>query len=182
MRDLQITIVGNLTADPELRFTPSGAAVAGFTIAHTPASYDSQTREWKDGNTLFLRCSAWRQLAENVSESLRKGMRVIASGRLRQRDWEDNDGNRRSTMELDVTEIGPSLSWATADVTRNQSRSATPAGGMPGPSTQQQAAQTDPWGTSGEQQSNDWGANPGGQLPAGDWGTPAATPQAAPPF
>ena len=115
-----ITVVGNLTADPELRFTPNGAAVANFTVASTPRTFDRQTNEWKDGETLFLRCSIWREAAENVAESLTKGMRVIVQGRLRARSYDDRDGNRRTSWELDVDEVGPALRFATAKVTRAQ--------------------------------------------------------------
>src|SRR6204780_2878637 len=109
-----ITVVGNLTADPELRFTPSGAAVASFTIASTPRTFDRNSNEWKDGDALFLRCSIWRQAAENVAESLQRGMRVVASGRLKQRSFETREGEKRTVVELDVDEIGPSLKYATA--------------------------------------------------------------------
>ena len=115
-----ITVVGNLTADPELRFTPSGAAVANFTIASTPRVFDRQSGEWKDQEALFLRCSIWREAAENVAESLTKGQRVIAQGRLKSRSYETKEGERRTSMELDVDEIGPSLRFATASVNRNQ--------------------------------------------------------------
>ncbi|MFL6116844.1 MAG: single-stranded DNA-binding protein [Catenulispora sp.] len=113
-----ITVVGNLTDDPELRFTPSGAAVANFTVASTPRTFDKQTNEWKDGDALFLRCSIWRQAAENVAESLTRGMRVVVSGRLRQRSYETKEGEKRTVVELDVEEIGPSLKYATAKVTK----------------------------------------------------------------
>ncbi len=113
-----ITVVGNLTADPELRFTPSGAAVASFTIASTPRTFDRNTNEWKDGEALFLRCSIWRQAAENVAESLPRGMRVIAQGRLKQRSFETREGEKRTVIELDVDEIGPSLQYASAKVNR----------------------------------------------------------------
>mgnify|MGYP002713775817 CR=1 FL=1 len=106
-----ITVVGNLTADPELRFTPNGAAVANFTVASTPRTFDRQTNEWKDGEALFLRCSVWREAAENVAESLTKGMRVIVQGRLRARSYDDRDGNRRTSWELDVDEVGPASAW-----------------------------------------------------------------------
>ena len=116
-----ITIIGNLTADPELRFTPSGAAVASFTVASTPRQFDRQTNEWRDGETLFMRCSVWRDAAENAAESLEKGMRVIVSGRLVSRSWEDKEtGQRRSVMEMQVDEVGPSLNYATAKVNRTQ--------------------------------------------------------------
>ncbi|ACQ82418.1 single-strand binding protein [Beutenbergia cavernae DSM 12333] len=116
--DTVITVIGNLTADPELRFTPSGAAVANFTVASTPRTFDRQTNEWKDGDTLFLRCSIWREAAENVAESLTKGMRVIAQGRLVQRSYETREGEKRTVVELQVDEVGPSLRYATAKVTR----------------------------------------------------------------
>ncbi|MBE1877932.1 single-stranded DNA-binding protein [Myceligenerans pegani] len=115
-----ITVVGNLTGDPELRFTPSGAAVANFTIASTPRIFDRQSNEWKDGETLFMRCSLWREAAENVAESLTKGVRVIAQGRLVQRSYETREGEKRTVVELQVDEIGPSLRRATAKVTRAQ--------------------------------------------------------------
>ena len=118
--DTVITVVGNLTADPELRFTPSGAAVASFTIASTPRQFDRNTNEWKDGEALFLRCSIWRQAAENVAESLQRGMRVVAQGRLKQRSFETREGEKRTVIELDVDEVGPSLRYATAKVNRTQ--------------------------------------------------------------
>ena len=114
-----ITVVGNLTADPELRFTPSGAAVANFTIASTPRTFDRQSNEWKDGETLFLRASIWREAAENVAESLTKGTRVVAQGRLKARSYETREGEKRTSYELDVDEIGPSLRYATAKVTKS---------------------------------------------------------------
>ncbi|CAB0715436.1 single-stranded DNA-binding protein [Corynebacterium diphtheriae] len=117
--DVNITVVGNLVADPELRFTPSGAAVANFRIASTPRRYDSQTNQWVDGEALFLQCNIWRQAAENVAESLTKGMRVIVTGRLRQRSYETREGEKRSVMELEVDEVGPSLRYAAASVNRN---------------------------------------------------------------
>jgi len=113
-----ITVVGNLTADPELRFTPNGAAVANFTVAATPRILDRATNEWKDGEALFLRCSIWRQAAEHVAESLTKGARVIVQGRLKQRSYETREGEKRTVIELDVEEIGPSLRYATAKVNR----------------------------------------------------------------
>jgi single-strand DNA-binding protein len=115
-----ITVVGNLTADPELRFTPSGAAVASFTIASTPRQFDRNSNEWKDGEALFLRCSIWRQAAENVAESLTRGMRVVAQGRLKQRSYETREGEKRTVVELEVDEVGPSLRYATAKVTKAQ--------------------------------------------------------------
>ncbi|MDR2619709.1 MAG: single-stranded DNA-binding protein [Propionibacteriaceae bacterium] len=113
-----ITIIGNLTADPELRFTPQGAAVANFTVAATPRTLDRASGEWKDGDTLFLSCAVWRQYAENVAETLTKGMRVIVTGRLRSRNYEGRDGERRTAFEIEVDEIGPALRYATAKVTR----------------------------------------------------------------
>jgi single-strand DNA-binding protein len=113
-----ITIIGNLTNDPELRFTPSGAAVANFTVASTPRTFDRQANEWKDGETLFLRCSVWRDAAENVAESLQRGTRVLVSGRLRSRTYETKEGEKRTVFELDVDEVGPSLRYATAKVAK----------------------------------------------------------------
>jgi single-strand DNA-binding protein len=113
-----ITVVGNLTDDPELRFTPSGAAVANFTVASTPRTFDRNSNEWKDGDALFLRCSIWRQAAENVAESLQRGMRVIVQGRLRQRSYETREGEKRTVIECEVDEIGPALRYATAKVTK----------------------------------------------------------------
>src|SRR5215467_20682 len=118
--DVTITVIGNLTEDPELRFTPSGAAVAKFRVASTPRVLDRQTNEWKDGEPLFLTCNIWRQAAENVAESLQKGSRVIVSGRLRQRSYETREGEKRTVMELEVDEIGPSLKYATAKVQKMQ--------------------------------------------------------------
>ncbi|HEY8719103.1 single-stranded DNA-binding protein [Pengzhenrongella sp.] len=115
-----ITVIGNLTGDPELRFTPSGAAVANFTVASTPRTFDRQSNEFKDGDTLFMRCSIWREAAENVAESLTKGMRVVATGRLIQRSYETREGEKRTVVELQVDEIGPSLRYASAKVTRAQ--------------------------------------------------------------
>ena len=146
-----ITLVGNLTADPELRFTPSGAAVANFTVASTPRTFDRQTSEWKDGDAMFLNCSVWRQAAENVAESLTKGTRVIASGRLVQRSYDTREGEKRTVVELQVDEIGPSLRYASAKVTRAQ-RSGGGGGGFGGGGNQGGAAQgggidNDPWAT-----------------------------------
>src|SRR6187431_3373491 len=115
-----ITVIGNLTNDPELRFTPSGAAVANFTVASTPRAFDRQTNDWKDGETLFLRCSIWRDAAENVAESLHKGSRVIVSGRLKSRTYDTKEGEKRTVVELDVDEVGPSLRYATAKVNKTQ--------------------------------------------------------------
>lgn len=113
-----VTVVGNLTADPELRYTQGGLAVANFTIASTPRTFDRQANDWKDGEALFLRASVWREFAENVAGTLAKGMRVVATGRLRQRSYETREGEKRTSIELEVDEIGPSLRYATAAVTR----------------------------------------------------------------
>jgi single-strand DNA-binding protein len=118
--DTTITVVGNLTDDPELRFTPSGAAVANFTVASTPRFLDKQTNEWKDGDALFLRCNIWRQAAENVAESLQRGMRVIVTGRLKQRSYETKEGEKRTVYEVEVDEVGPSMRYATAKVNKAQ--------------------------------------------------------------
>ena len=116
--DTNITMIGNLVDDPELRFTPSGAAVAKFRVASTPRYLDKNTNEWKDGDSLFLQCNIWRQAAENVAESLTKGMRVIVSGRLKQRSYETKEGEKRTVFEVEVDEVGPSLRNATAKVTK----------------------------------------------------------------
>ncbi len=135
-----ITVVGNLVDDPELRFTPSGQAVAKFRIASTPRTRDAQSGEWKDGESLFLTCSVWRQYAENVAESLQRGMRVIVNGRLKQRSYETKEGEKRTVFELDVEDVGPALRNATAKVTRVNRGAGAPAGG--GSSA---AASDDPW-------------------------------------
>jgi len=145
--DTVITVVGNLTADPELRFTPSGAAVASFTIASTPRTFDRNTNEWKDGEALFLRCSLWRQAAENAAESLTRGMRVIAQGRLQQRSYETREGEKRTVIELQVDEIGPSLKYASAKVNRTQRGSGGGGFGASGTEGGGGAAPADdPWG------------------------------------
>jgi single-strand DNA-binding protein len=144
-----ITVIGNLTDDPELKFTPSGAAVANFTVASTPRTFDKQTNEWKDGDALFLRCAAWRQLAENCAESLTKGQRVIVTGALRVRQYERQDGSKGTSVEMNVDEVGPSLRFATAKVTK-ASRSGSAGGGAGGGWDQtapQQAPAADVWGT-----------------------------------
>lgn len=139
--DTVITVVGNLTADPELRFTQSGAAVASFTVASTPRTFDRQSGEWKDGEALFMRCSIWRQPAENVTESLTRGARVIVQGRLQQRSYTTTEGEKRTVMELQVDEVGPSLRYATASVNRVQ-RSDSQAGTQ---TRQQSQGNDDPW-------------------------------------
>jgi single-strand DNA-binding protein len=177
-----ITVVGNLVDDPELRFTPSGAAVANFRIASTPRTFDRQTNEWKDGDALFLSCSVWRQAAENVAESLTKGMRVVVQGRLRQRSYEDREGQRRTVVELEVDEVGPSLRYATAKVTRSS------GGGGGGYSSNAGGGGNDPWAApaqgsapgqsapQGGQQGGNWGGQQGGQPSGGQdpWNTPAS--------
>ena len=155
--DTTITVVGNLTADPELRFTPSGAAVANFTVASTPRIFDRQSSEWKDGEPLFLRCSIWREAAENVAESLTRGSRVIVTGRLKQRSFETKEGEKRTVMEVEVEEIGPSLRYATAKVNKASrggggggggfgggAPGGTAGGGQRGPATE---PAEDPWGS-----------------------------------
>ena len=169
--DVTITVIGNLTDDQELRFTPSGAAVAKFRIASTPRVLDRQTNEWKDGDTLFLNCSIWRQAAENVAESLQKGMRVIAQGRLKSRSYETREGEKRTVFEIDVEEVGPSLKMATAKVTKTtRSGGGQGGGGFSGGSD-------DPWasnqggGQGGSQggAGGGWGGNQGGGS-GGSWG------------
>ena len=144
-----ITVIGNLTADPELRWTQSGAAVADFTVASTPRTYDRNAGEWRDGDTLFMRCSVWRDTAENVAESLRKGMRVIVQGRLTQRSYETPQGERRTVVELQVDEVGPSLRRARAQVARNQAQPASAGVFGAGAAPAQEAGQHDPWGEPG---------------------------------
>jgi single-strand DNA-binding protein len=140
-----ITVVGTLTADPELRYTQNGLPVANFTIASTPRSFDRQANEWKDGDALFLRASVWREFAEHVAGSLSKGMRVIAQGRLRQRAYTDREGNNRTAIELEVDEIGPSLRYATAQVTRATSGQSAPTAGQGSPGQ----SDADAWATPG---------------------------------
>lgn len=183
-----ITVVGNLVDDPELRFTPSGAAVANFRIASTPRTFDKQTNEWKDGEGLFLSCAIWRQAAENVAESLQKGMRVVVQGRLKQRSYETREGEKRTVYELDVEEVGPSLKYATAKVTRT-----TRSGGGGGYSGGGQgggapAGGDDPWATTPAPQGGGYsgGGQPaaqGGGAPAGQdpWGAPGVSSD-EPPF
>jgi single-strand DNA-binding protein len=144
-----ITVIGNLTNDPELRFTPSGSAVANFTIASTPRTFDRVSSEWKDGETLFLRAAVWREAAENVAESLTKGMRVIVSGRLKSRSYETKEGEKRTVIELEVDEIGPSLRYANAKVNRTQRNTQAAGNGFQGngASAGQSVPQDDPWAT-----------------------------------
>jgi single-strand DNA-binding protein len=146
--DTVITIVGNVTGDPELRFTPSGAAVANFTVASTPRAFDRQTNEWKDQETLFMRCSVWRDAAENVAESLHRGTRVIVTGRLKSRSYETKEGEKRTVIEMEVDEVGPSLRYASAKVTKTQRGSGGGGFGSSGSGPQGgYAADTDPWAT-----------------------------------
>ena len=182
-----ITVVGNLVDDPELRFTPSGAAVANFRIASTPRTFDKQTNEWKDGEGLFLSCAIWRQAAENVAESLQKGMRVVVQGRLKQRSYETREGEKRTVYELDVEEVGPSLKYATAKVTRTQRSGG--GGGFSG-GGQQGGGQggDDPWSTPAPQHSAPQGGQQyGGQQGGGNaapndpWGAPGVSSE-EPPF
>ncbi|WP_430296780.1 single-stranded DNA-binding protein [Sinomonas sp. B1-1] len=186
-----ITVIGNLTNDPELRFTPSGSAVANFTVASTPRTFDRQANEWKDGETLFLRASIWREAAENVAESLTKGMRVIVSGRLKSRSYETKEGEKRTVIELEVDEIGPSLRYASAKVNRTQ-RSGGQGGNFGGgqggnfgggggnaggnwgggQGSQNQGGGSGGWGGSsggGQQQDDPW-ATPGVSNSGGGWG------------
>ena len=149
-----ITVIGNLTSDPELRWTQAGAPVADFTVASTPRTFDRNAGEWRDGDTLFMRCSVWRETAENVAESLRKGMRVIVQGRLTQRSYDTQQGERRTVVELQVDEVGPSLRRARAQVTRVQAPAASaPAASAPGSGGAagwgREAPQHDPWGAQG---------------------------------
>ncbi|MFI6029459.1 single-stranded DNA-binding protein [Amycolatopsis magusensis] len=145
--DTVITVIGNITADPELRFTPSGAAVANFTVASTPRFYDKQTGEWKDGEALFLRCNIWRQAAENVAESLTRGARVVVQGRLKQRSFETKEGEKRTVVELEVDEIGPSLRYATAKVNKvSRGSGGGGGGGFGGGQGGGSAPADDPWG------------------------------------
>ncbi|MFJ4210681.1 single-stranded DNA-binding protein [Paenarthrobacter sp. NPDC089675] len=164
-----ITVIGNLTNDPELRFTPSGSAVANFTIASTPRTFDRQSNEWKDGETLFLRASVWREAAENVAESLTKGTRVIVSGRLKSRSYETKEGEKRTVIELEVDEIGPSLRYANAKVNRTQRSNNPGAGNGAGfgnePSTRQQSQQDDPWAAASHANAGSWGNGPDTEPP-----------------
>lgn len=159
-----ITVVGNLTADPELRYTQNGLPVANFTIASTPRNFDRQSNEWKDGEALFLRASVWRDFAEHVAGSLTKGMRVVATGRLKQRSYQDRDGNNRTAIELEVDEIGPSLRYATAQVTRAASGSGGGGGfgggggGSFGGGQSRPQVQDEPWSTPGSAAPDAWAA------------------------
>ncbi|MCD9154439.1 single-stranded DNA-binding protein [Aeromicrobium duanguangcaii] len=183
-----ITLVGNLTRDPELRFTPSGAAVADFTVASTARTFDRQTNEWKDGDTLFIRCSAWRQLAENVAGSLTKGTRVIVTGALKVREYERQDGGRGTSVEMTVDEVGPSLRNATAQVTRTSGgggqgggfgggNSGGNAGGFGGGQPAGQQSNASAWAQPSQPQ-----APAGGNDPWGGGGSSAGGSTDEPPF
>ena len=182
-----ITLIGNLTADPELRFTPSGAAVANFTVASTPRTFDRQTNEWRDGEAMFINCAVWRQYAENVAESLQKGMRVVVQGRLKSRSYETREGERRTVFEIDVDEIGPSLRYATAKVTRTSGGGQRGGGGGYGSNPAQSGGgnqgqpsgggsygggnNADPWATNNGG-GNNGGGNAGGGMAGNDpWAT-----------
>jgi single-strand DNA-binding protein len=200
-----ITVVGNLVDDPELRFTPSGAAVANFRIASTPRTFDRQTNEWKDGDALFLSCSVWRQAAENVAESLQRGMRVVVQGRLKSRQYETREGEKRTVFEIEVEEVGPSLKYATAKISKTSRSGSGGGGGFGGGSGS--AGGDDPWATpapqgggqgggfgggqpaqsgggyGGQQGGGGYGGNQGGGQQANDpWGAPGVGGSDEPPF
>jgi single-strand DNA-binding protein len=180
--DTQITVVGNLVDDPELRFTPSGAAVANFRIASTPRTFDKQSNEWKDGDALFLSCSVWRQAAENVAESLQKGMRVVVQGNLRSRQYETREGEKRTVFEIQVDEVGPSLKYATAKVTRTQRSGGSSYGGGQQGGGQAGPSDNDPWATPAPAQGQAGAPAAGGGAPASDpWATPGVSAD-EPPF
>lgn len=159
--DTTITVIGNLTNDPELRFTPAGAAVANFTIASTPRTFDRNSNEWKDGETLFLRASVWRDAAENVAETLTKGMRVIVSGILKSRSYDDKKtGEKRTVIELEVDEIGPSLKYANAKVNRTQRNGNSGGGQSQAQQWAKPQAQSDPWAAPEQPDGGQWGNGP----------------------
>ena len=178
--DTIITVIGNITGDPELRFTPSGAAVANFTVASTPRQFDRQSNEWKDGETLFMRCSVWRDAAENVAESLQRGTRVLVTGRLKSRSYDTKEGEKRTVMELEVDEVGPSLRYATAKVNKTQRGGAGGGGGFGGSGGGQGGqggSQEDPWATGpsggaqgGPQAAPATGGQQSGGQQGGGWG------------
>ena len=180
-----ITVIGNLVDDPELRFTPSGAPVANFRIASTPRTFDRQTNEWKDGDTLFLSCAVWRQAAENVAESLQRGMRVIVQGRLKSRQYETREGEKRTVFEIDVEEVGPSLRSASAKVTKTQRSgggggySGGGGGGGYSGGGGQSAPADDPWASPAPAQGGGQGGSWGGQSQGGQGGQGGG--QSAPP-
>ncbi|WP_284853881.1 single-stranded DNA-binding protein [Corynebacterium sp. MSK072] len=160
--DTNITVVGNIVADPELRFTPAGAAVANFRVASTPRRYNSQTNQWEDGEAMFLTCNVWRQVAENVAETLSKGMRIIVTGRLKQRSFQTREGENRTVFEIDVDEVGPSLRYATAQVNRNPREG---GGNFGGGGQQQRSNNNNQGGFGGQQQQQSQQQN---QAPAED--------------
>ena len=184
-----ITVIGNLVDDPELRFTPSGAPVANFRIASTPRTFDRQSNEWKDGDTLFLSCAVWRQAAENVAESLQRGMRVIVQGRLKSRQYETREGEKRTVFEIDVEEVGPSLRSASAKVTKTTRSGggggySGGGGGYSGGGGQQSAPADDPWASPAPSQGGQGGGGWGGQSQQGGgqsappndpWATPGVS-------
>lgn len=181
-----LTLEGNLTNDPELRFTPSGSAVANFTIASTPRTFDKNSNQWVDGETLFMRAAAWREMAENVAESLTKGMAVIVTGRLKSRSYETKEGEKRTAMELEVDNIGPSLKWANAKVNRTQRSGGQGGGGQRGGQQGRSASQGSGYQGNGNQQGG-YAQTPQGEDPwatppnanAGQWGN---GPDSEPPF
>ena len=184
-----ITVIGNLVDDPELRFTPSGAPVANFRIASTPRTFDRQSNEWKDGDTLFLSCAVWRQAAENVAESLQRGMRVIVQGRLKSRQYETREGEKRTVFEIDVEEVGPSLRSASAKVTKTTRQGGGGGysgggggGGYSGGGGQQSAPADDPWATPApsQQGGGGWGGQSQGQQQGGGQSAPPNDPWATP--
>lgn len=160
--DTPITIVGNLVADPELRFTPSGAAVANFRVATTPRVYNRDTNQFEDGDAVFLTCNAWRQMAENVAESLTRGMRVVVTGKLRQRSYQTKEGEQRTVYEIEVDEAGPSLRYATATISRADRQSSGQQGGQ----------QSGPSGWAAQDSRGGFGQQQGQQ---GSWGEPSTT-------
>ena len=178
-----ITLIGNLTNDPELRFTPSGAAVANFTVASTPRTFDRQSNEWKDGETLFMRCAIWREAAENVAESLTRGTRVVVTGRLQSRTFDTKEGEKRTVIEMQVDEIGPSLRYATAKVNKTSRGGGGGGGGGfgGGNSGGSGSGGSGGWGASGgsgsgapgaggQQQDDPWATGPSGGGSSGGWG------------
>ena len=177
--ETNITVIGNLTADPELRFTQQGAAVASFTVASTPRTFDAQSGQWKDGEAMFLNCSVWRQAAENVAETLQKGMRVIVHGRLRSRSYEDREGARRTVFEIQVDEVGPSLKYASAKVTKTTSNSGATGGWQQGGANSQAPYTADSWG--GGNQGGGQGGN--NRMQVNDpWAATSGDQDAEPPF
>jgi single-strand DNA-binding protein len=181
--EVPITITGNLTNDPELRFTPAGAAVANFTVASTPRTFDRQSNEWKDGETLFMRCNVWRSTAENLAETLQKGMRVIVTGKLKSRSYDTKEGEKRTIIELEVDDIGPSLQYATAKVIKSQRGNGGGGGGQAASSGGQwgggsMSQQSQGGGGQRTQQSDPWASGQSSNQ-GGGWGN---GPESEPPF